>query len=49
MEDKLFYALLGRNAAKNVEAEIEAELENKADLVNGVIPANQIPPEVLKE
>lgn len=44
MEDKLLYALLGRNAAKKVEA----ELENKADLVNGVIPANQIPPEVFE-
>lgn len=44
MEDKLLYALLGRNAVKKVEA----ELENKADLVNGVIPANQIPPEVFE-
>lgn len=45
---ELYYAMLGASAAKAAQANIEAELTNKADLVNGTIPTSQIPPEVFE-
>ena len=45
---KLYYAMFGASAAKAAQANIEAELTNKADLVNGTIPTSQIPPEVFE-